>query len=128
MHTHEIARPDWRSAFDELTLSHDGWLVSVEILSPAMGAQPEVIELPLTGIWVDAHDHAPTIAITMEGQDHSHITHVIDDPVRVFVERTEEEADAALEVEAADGTKTIVRFRVPAKPETVDGVVRSRVA
>ena len=34
--------------------------------------------------------------------------------------------DRPLQVESADGTKTILRFRVTALPETVDGIAAPR--
>jgi hypothetical protein len=45
---------------------------------------------------------------------------------RIYLERTNDGADAALQIESADGTKAILRFRATALPETVDGVVARR--
>ena len=51
-------------------------------------------------------------------------THVIHAVTRIYVERTDDGADAALAIESVDGTTTLLRFRVAALPETVDGIVR----
>ena len=53
-----------------------------------------------------------------------HITPAVRGVTRVTVERTVEGADAALPVDSADGTRTVLRFRTPGWPETVDGLVR----
>jgi hypothetical protein len=45
-------------------------------------------------------------------------------PTRPSIEQTADGADAALWIDAKDGTRTVLRFRVAALPETVDGVVR----
>jgi len=50
------------------------------------------------------------------------ITHTIQAPSHLWVERTDAGADAALATESADGAKTILRFRTAALPETVDGI------
>jgi hypothetical protein len=42
----------------------------------------------------------------------------------VQIERTDEGADVAMQIESAEQTTTIVRFRTPAMPETVDGIVK----
>ena len=44
------------------------------------------------------------------------------------IERADDGADAALEIESVHGTRTILRFRVAALPETVDGGRRPRRA
>lgn len=51
---------------------------------------------------------------------------MIEAVTRIFLQRTGDGADAALELESADGTKTILRFRASALPETVDGIVAPR--
>lgn len=53
-----------------------------------------------------------------------HFTHMIHGVTRIYIERADDGADAALEIESADGTQTIRRFRVAALPKTVDGIVR----
>jgi hypothetical protein len=111
MHTHEIPKQDWRSTFDELSLTHAGAVVSVEILSPVSGADFEVLELPLTGMSLDRRGREAALAITMARGAQTHVTHVIERPMRIFIERTDDERDVSLQVIEADGTKTVVRFR-----------------
>ena len=43
---------------------------------------------------------------------------------RLSIEQTADDADAALWIDAPDGTRTVLRFRAAALPETVDGLVR----
>ena len=121
MRTIEIAREAWVQQLNAFSAVHDGWLVSLDVLGPEIGAQPEIDNLPLLGIAVDRNDHDRTIAISVARTATEHVTHIIKGVTRVYVERTDDGADAALEIESVDGVATILRFRVAALPETVDG-------
>jgi hypothetical protein len=122
MRTFEILRTAWVERLNEFTAVHDGWLVSVDVLSPEIGAQRQIDNLPLLGISADRIDHDGSVAISVAKPGSGHLTHIIRDVTRVYVEQTDTGADAALQIESGDGTRTIVRFRVAALPETVDGV------
>ena len=78
--------------------------------------------LPLLGVSADRIDHDGTISISAARAASEHITHTIHGVTRVYIERTDEGADAALAIESADGTTTILRFRAVVLPETVDGI------
>lgn len=117
MHTREIAPQNWRATLEQVGLSHDGSLVSVEVRSRTTGAQPQVLEWPLTGLSTEWTGARPVIAIMLGQGSQPHVTHVIDNPTRVYVERTDEGADTALEIESGDGMKTILRFRPAPRSE-----------
>lgn len=63
------------------------------------------------------------ITITTREQPERHVTHTIVSPKKIMLEETEEGAREALQVEASDGTATLLRFRSAVLPEMVDGVV-----
>jgi hypothetical protein len=123
MRTVEIPRAEWAQRLGEFTAIHAGWLVSLDVLAPEIGAQPEIDNLPLLGVSTDRIDHDATIAVSAARSPTEHLTHVIHAATRIYVERTDEGADAALQIQSADGSSTILRFRAAALPETVDGVV-----
>jgi len=123
MRTIEIPRADWSRVMDEVSATHDGWLVSLDILSPDIGAQPDLTDLPLVGITFE-DIRAGTVTISAGRSAVPEITHTIQAPRHIWVERTDAGADAALAIESADGAKTILRFRTAALPETVDGIAR----
>jgi hypothetical protein len=122
--TFEIPRKAWAERLNQFTAVHDGWLVSVDVLSPDLGAQRQIDNLPLLGVSADRIDHDGTVAVSVSRAGAGHLTHLIREVTRIYVERTDDGADAALQIESGDGTKTIVRFRVAALPETVDGIAR----
>ena len=125
MQTVNIPRDAWPQALDQFSAVHEGWLVSVDILASTLGAQPEVHDLPLVGVVAEPHEGGGTISISAARSGFDQITHTIHAPTAVWIERTDEGADAALQIESAEGATTIVRLKTPALPETVDGVVRT---
>jgi uncharacterized protein DUF5335 len=124
MRTVEIPREEWVQRLNEFTAMHEGWLVSLDVLGPKIGAQPEIRHLPLLGVAADRIDRDGTITVSVARSATEHLGHIVHAVTRICVERSDEGADAALQVESADGTRTILRFRVAALPETVDGIVR----
>jgi hypothetical protein len=120
--TIEIPREDWADRLNAFSRMHEGWLVSLDVLGPEIGAQPEVDNLPLLGVTADRVGHDGTIAISVARSPAEHATHLVHRATHLHIEQTDEGADAALQVESADGTKAVLRFRAAALPETVDGV------
>jgi hypothetical protein len=123
MQTVEIPREAWARRLNEFTTIHEGWLVSLDVLGAELGAQPEIDNLPLLGVSADRIDRDGTIVVSVARSVSEHFTHIIEAVTRIYIERTDDGADAALQIESADGTRTILRFRAAALPETVDGVV-----
>ncbi len=123
MQTIEVPQQEWTRALNEFSAVHDGWLVSLELLSDEFGAQPQVRDLPLIGVTAESRRGHPVITISAARTDGELFTHLIDEPTHVRIERTDQGADAALQIESAEGA-AILRFRKAALPETVDGLPR----
>ena len=121
MRTTEVASNDWTAFFDSFSRRHHGWLVKLSVLDPRLGAQVEAIELPLQGIVADPRGLGVAILLGARPDD---LEHSVRHPRRVWVEFSGEGdgAEAAIEIESADGTKAILEFRCVALPETVDGL------
>jgi hypothetical protein len=64
-----------------------------------------------------------TISIIAGDRSDDHVNHIINRPSRVALEETEEGAHKGLRIDAEDGQMTLVLFRSPTLPETVDGVL-----
>jgi hypothetical protein len=123
MTTVEIPREAWVHRLNEFTTIHEGWLVSLDILGAELGIQPEIVNLPLLGVSPDRVNHDGTVAVPVARSQSDHFTHIVEAVTRIYVERTDDGADAALQIESVDGTRAILRFRAAALPETVDGIV-----
>jgi hypothetical protein len=113
MQTHEIARQEWLRTFDDISAAHAGDRVSVEVLSSRAGAQPEVVEFPLARLSYDRRNGRSAVAITMARGNRRHLTQIIENLTRVFVDRGAAAGETVLQLEARDGTKTLVRLRPP---------------
>lgn len=123
MQTKEIRKNEWTGFFDSFSRKHEGWLVSVEIFGPEIGAQVEQRQMALEGItdeWDEVEGN--TIMIMTGAKPEGHITHSITHPTAVSLEQTDEGADAALAIKSNDGTTTLLRFRSTVLPELVDAV------
>ena len=123
MATQEIPRQQWATFFDGFSRRHQGWLVTVEILGPDIGDQVEARELPLEGITAELRDSGEDeIEIFVGTRPDSHLSHKISAPERVYLKRSDEGADEALEIASRD-VAALVRFRSAILPEMVDAVV-----
>ena len=123
MSTIEVTRNDWTSFFDTFSKQHEGWLASLEILGGQIGAQHQVVELPLEGISVNAEEDPESLIISFGKTPEDHVTHTVQRPRHVWVNQTVEGAHESLEIEHEDNQKTLLRFRSPVRPELVDGIV-----
>ncbi len=122
MHTIEIPRRRWIDRLNEFSRAHEGWPVSLDILSDSLGAQREFQLFSLAGITADP-SHGGMISITATVPRGGFFTHTVHSPVHVFIAETDAGAEAALEIESADGTKAILQFRIG---PSAHGLVRGR--
>jgi hypothetical protein len=117
-----VPRAEWFRFFEEFSRRYEGWLVTVRVLHPSFGSQVEARNLPLEGA-VSSADASGPISLHLGGSPRSNLEHEILSPSQVWVEISDTEIEEALGVLSEDGTKTIVEFRSPSLPETVDGIV-----
>ena len=124
MQTKQIPKSEWPAFLDRFSRQYEGWLVKLEILNPEFGAQVEETGLALEGL-TDEWDEVAgnTITIMAGNKPDAHVTHYINHPTELSLERTDEGADAALAIKSADGTTALLSFRAVVLPETVDSLV-----
>jgi len=124
MPTRDIPREEWPAFLDSFSRQHERWLVNVEVITDGLGAHREVREKGLIGISADLKRNGDAISIMAGDRSDDHVNHIINRPTRVALEQTKEGADKGLRIEAEDGQTTLLLFRSPARPETVDGVLQ----
>lgn len=122
MPSQRVPRSEWLRFFEEFSRRHDGWLVTVRVLSPNFGSQVQARDLPLEGI-VSTADGLGPISIHVGASANSNIEHEIAEPKQVWLEISETGAEVALGIMSEDETRTIVEFRAPSLPENVDGIL-----
>lgn len=113
--TREIPRDDWKDFFAAFSELHEDEAVDVEVLGADIGAQVEARDLHLRGISPATSRKDGDLALMLDSPDGTHLTHVIPKPIHVWVQRAGAALEDALEIESADGTKTLVRFGAPAE-------------
>jgi hypothetical protein len=107
--TTEIPREGWNKFFTRFNHDHEMQLVAVEVLGREIGAQTEGRSLLLGGISA-ADERSESLVMMFDSLDGEHVTHMVNKPVHVWIQRAPDNSDEALQIESADGTKTLVRF------------------
>ena len=123
MPTQEIPREQWSSFFNSFSQQHEGWLATLEIFDSEVGAQREARQLPFSGISLGSESSESQSVVISVGKAADHISHTVEQPKHVWLQRTAAGAAASLEIEAEGNSKTLLRFRSPMPPAFVDGVV-----
>lgn len=118
----EMAPEEWLTFFDSFSRQHEGWLASIEVTRGAE-RKTELRDQPLEGISADHLNERDQIYLSFERADGGHLTHRVRNPMKVVFRRDLEGAHAGIDITSADGTLTSVRFRIAAKPQTLDGVI-----
>lgn len=119
VHTADVPRSDWTAFFESFSRQHEGWLISLDVGCASGGSAREARELPLDGITFEAA--TDTIVLGLREPGGSLLTHVVRSPVRLTRHETLQ-GTLGLEIAAADGGSTTLRFRTVIAPELVDGV------
>jgi hypothetical protein len=122
MGTREIPRSEWRSFCDTFSRQHEGWVATVEVLSSELGDQIEASDLPFEAINADLKGSDPdAIEITL-GSANNEVTRIANRVTRLSFERAESGEHEGLEIQTADGDRTVLRFRVAQYPEALDRI------
>lgn len=110
MQTIEIPRDQWVRALDQFSREHQGWLITMELVGMDVGDQIPVTNLPLVGVAADVKDGENRIAIMAGDRPDAHVTHFVESPKRVWIEKSDDPRHDALAVEDREGHKIIVEF------------------
>jgi len=112
MPTQEIAAQNWLPFFDTFSKQHADAAANVQVISPDLGSQEVSGGLPLAGISFDEKGSEEGSIVLMLGTDtETHLEHIIEKPAHVWHKSSAAGNDDAIEIEAADQTKTIVQIQ-----------------
>lgn len=114
----DIERSNWSSYFREFNKRNLSRPTKLETFGE-LGAQQEEEHLPFTGISLeDSGKDAPRVEIMLGGSsptDPRHLSHTITHVSRIAVKLGDDGRDEAMEIEANDGTKTLLSFETLAE-------------
>jgi hypothetical protein len=117
----EVEPTEWISFLDSFSRQHEGWLASIEVVTRG-GKLTEVVNRPLRGVSIDHADGKQRAYVEVGDTPDQCLTHVIERPRRIIFKRTWAGAHEGLELESADGSTTIIRFRCAMLPEMIDDI------
>jgi Family of unknown function (DUF5335) len=106
--TREIPREDWTDYFDELGRLDPPPTVTVEVDGEEVGAQTEAGPSLLAAV---SYDHRDDVLVVGFGSTDKRAEHLVYAPRRVYALESDGGVEA-IDVEDAEGTKTVIRLRV----------------
>jgi hypothetical protein len=121
--TREIPREGWDRFFSRFSNDHETQFVAVEVMGRDIGAQVEGRSLLLSGI-SRADEDNESLALMFDSVDGEHLTHMVNKPTHVRLQQSAGNTDEALEIESADGTRTLLRFPMYEPGTRVDDEVK----
>ncbi len=114
--TTELPRDRWRVYFDDLSRGLATTKATVEIDGPDLGAQVQAEGLVLLGISYDDRDDVLVVGLSPGGAAES-LEHLVSSPQRIRVASSDTILPSTIEVEDAEGVRTLVRLQAaPALP------------
>ncbi len=114
--TNELPRDRWRIYFDDLSRGLATMKATVEIDGPGLGAQVQAEGLVLSGISYDDRDDVLVVGLSPGGAAES-LEHLVSRPQRIRVASSDASLPSTIEVEDAEGERTLVRLQAaPALP------------
>lgn len=109
----EIKKRDWPGFFNLLGRRRFEWITKIEVMNSEMGDQVLTDGLPLNGITVETNGDRTTMDISVGENTDAHQTHNILNPKRVAFLKADENHGDVIDIEEADGTKTLITFIEP---------------
>jgi hypothetical protein len=123
-----VARSDWGAFCAAFSGQHRGWLATLEVFAPGGASGPRRVlaaHMPLREVvWDEGGEPALRIRL---GDGREGLVHTPAGPLRIRLRETEAGAHAGLRVEAEGGMVSVLAFRVPARPETLDGLAEAEL-
>jgi hypothetical protein len=114
MATIEIAQSEWTAALDAFSKENPGRLATIQVVSPDVGVQESVAGVPFVGISTDRKgSEAGSITIILGGDPDDQMEHLITGVTHLWIRTDEDPARAAVDIEAQDGSKTILQLSTP---------------
>jgi hypothetical protein len=105
---YEIPRDDWEDFLNDFSNEHDGWTSEIQVLLPNQTARIAAQGLPLEGVSIDYKANECTAAVSAGTETADHLQRLVPRTKRITALNQD-----ALEIAAADRTRTLLRCRRP---------------
>ena len=119
MSIHDVPRSRWADMLEQFSRGHRGWLASVVTVRPGPELTSHTDWHPLESVTLARTAERPTaIRVKFQGGP----TVCVSAPRTLGVDRRDDGAERALEIDSAEGEFVRIVFRATALPEEVDGI------
>ncbi len=132
MKTQLIASEEWLRFCEEFSRQHRGWLATTSFVDEASASAGSENQITAEhGVVRDIPFHALRFEpskrdlLMLLEDGNTCITQPISAATRICLLETEEGAHAGLRIDRAGGGTIMLRFRAPARPESLDGIAAS---
>lgn len=116
----EIAHERWKSFLEGFSLQHKLWHTTLNLILPEEEPRVEFCELPLLRIEMAERE----LLITLRDQDGRILRRVVRAPAHLWLEETKAGAHKSLQIESAEGVRTVLSFRSAVLPECLNGILK----
>jgi hypothetical protein len=114
--TREVPPAQWRRVLDDLSRVHDGAVVRLLVLDDDHGIQAHGAAFRLAGLTSDGRPGFESISVILAGS--THVTHIIEHPRSLHVERRWESRTANVQVTDNEGVRTLISLGPPVSDGT----------
>jgi len=124
-----IPQDQWSEVCAGFASRHRGWLARVMMVSDTDAATEEqelAVDVPLRAILVEGQGADARIRI-LAGEVDDPVAYPVPHPRVLMLEHRPDGSEAGLRIDDAEGARTLVRFRVIADPETLDGLAAAEL-
>jgi len=112
----ETNRSSWKDFLDDFSKRHALRPARIEIFGEEIGARELGDVLPFVGVSYETKgDAAGSVEVVLGGEtaaDQRHLTHLIPSVEHIYPYLDAAGIEQGIEIEASDGTKTLLRFEV----------------
>lgn len=116
-----IAREKWGQFFRDFTQQHRGWLVTVEEQGDGNRKRVVVEDQPLQALSYEMDGDRIDVRVVVGNNSGESLAHLVNDARSIHLLLDRQRAHEGLRIRSPQGV-TNVRFRSPARPDTVNGL------
>ncbi len=112
--TEQVARERWIPFLDEFTRENRGAHAKLQVLGVDAARYVEVEDRPFDGVDADVKDGEDAVWIHFGSGPDDHLAHGIERVTAIRARTASGSVGAALEIESADSTRTLLELSLPA--------------
>jgi hypothetical protein len=110
--THEIPKSEWRETLDQMTTTHQGEYVTLELLSQDFGDEYEAELMPFAYLEYDPKDDEVNVGVGgRDGRYPVVLRHAVEHPKKLLVDTLGPEIPLVVQIVGGDDSQTLVTLQ-----------------